>query len=213
MAKIKQYQFTQTAEEMQALLDKIAGLPDAATLASLAEKVESLPSREELDDLLFYKVDKVFSFGTVEEQRHGDNVLTFSDGTTTWLVGDVDSDTGIFVHDTLNLGTGYGYDIISQRAGGWPWNENGCKEAEAGKALNVPIDGAIFQNRDIGDITGEDQYEVVGDLEIGEQVACGQYLGSGEMICNIKWQGHVIPGWYALIFAGTGTSVYIFENK
>ena len=212
MAKIKQYKFTQTAEEMQALLDKIAGLPDAATLASLVEKVESLPSREELDDLLFYKVDKDFSFGAVDS-GNGDNVLTFSDGTTTWLVGDVDSDTGIFVHDTINLGTGYGYDIISQRAGGWPWNESGCKETEAGKALNVPIDGAMFQNRDIGDITGEDQYEVVGDLEIGEQVACGQYLGSGEMICNIKWQGHVIPGWYALIFAGTGTSVYIFENK
>lgn len=212
MAKIKQYKFTQTAEEMQALLDKIAGLPDAATLASLVEKVESLPSREELDDLLFYKVDKDFSFGAVDS-GNGDNVLTFSDGTTTWLVGDVDSDTGIFVHDTINLGTGYGYDIISQRAGGWPWNENGCKEAEAGKALNVPIDGAMFQNRDIGDITGEDQYTTVGDLEIGEQVACGQYLGSGEMICNIKWQGHVIPGWYALIFAGTGTSVYIFENK
>ena len=212
MAKIKQYQFTQTAEEMQALLDKIAGLPDAATLASLAEKVESLPSREELDDLLFCKVDKEFSFGAVDS-GNGDNVLTFSDGTTTWVVGDVDSDTGIFVHDTINLGTGYGYDIISQRAGGWPWNESGCKEAEAGKALDVPIDGAMFENRDIGDITGEGQYEVVGDLEIGEQVACGEYLTSGEMICNIKWQGHVIPGWYALIFAGTGTSVYIFENK
>lgn len=210
MGKIKQYQFTQTAEEMQALLDKIAGLPDAATLASLVEKVESLPSREELDDLLFYKVDKDFSFGIVDN-GNGDNVLSFSDGTTTWVVGDVDSDTGIFVHDTLNLGTGYGYDIISQRNGGWPWNESGCKEAETGKALDVPIDGAMFQNRDIGDIT--DQYKVANGFEIGEQVACGEYLTSGEMICNIKWQGHVVPGWYALIFAGTGTSVYIFENK
>lgn len=210
MAKIKQYQFTQTAEEMQALLDKIAGLPDAATLASLAEKVESLPSREELDDLLFYKVDKDFSFGAVDS-GDGDNVLTFSDGTTTWVVGDIDGDWGVFVHDTINLGTGYGYDIISQRTGGWPWNENGCKEAEAGKALNVPIDGAMFQHDSIFDIT--DQYGAVSGLTIGEQVACGEYLTSGEMICNIKWQGHVIPGWYALIFAGTGTSVYIFENK
>jgi hypothetical protein len=182
-----------------------------AQLQAIIDKAEALPTKAELDDLLFYKVDKNFSFGAVG--GNGDNVLTFSDGTTTWLVGDVDSDTGIFVHDTINLGTGYGYDIISQRTGGWPWNENGCKEAEAGKALNVPINGAMFQNRGIGDITGEDQYEVVGDLEIGEQVACGQYLTSGEMICNIKWQGHVIPGWYALIFAGTGTSVYIFENK
>ena len=190
------YKFKQTFAQLQAIIDK----------------AEALPTKAELDDLLFYKVDKAFSFGTVDS-GNGDNVLTFSDGTTTWLVGDVDSDTGIFVHDTINLGTGYGYDIISQRAGGWPWNENGCKEAEAGKALYVPIDGAMFQNRGIGDITGEDHYEVVGDFEIGEQVACGQYLTSGEMICNIKWQGHVIPGWYALIFAGAGTSVYIFENK
>jgi hypothetical protein len=190
------YKFKQTFAQLQAIIDK----------------AEALPTKAELDYLLFYKVDKDFSFGTVDS-GNGDNVLTFSDGTTTWLVGDVDSDTGIFVHDTINLGTGYGYDLISQRTGGWPWNENGCKEAEAGKALNVPINGVMFQNRGIGDIAGEDQYEVVGDLEIGEQVACGQYLTSGEMICNIKWQGHVIPGWYALIFAGTGTSVYIFENK
>lgn len=190
------YKFKQTFAQLQAIIDK----------------AEALPTKAELDDLLFYKVDKEFSFGAVDS-GNGDNVLTFSDGTTTWVVGDLDADIGIFVHDTINLGTGYGYDIISQRTGGWPWNESGCNDAEAGKALDVPIDAATFQNRDVGDITGGNQYKTVGDLEIGDQVACGQYLTPGEMICNIKWQGHVIPGWYALIFTGAATSVYIFGNK
>lgn len=207
---MENFKFTQTGAEMQAIIDKAAALPEPEELAALIAKLNALPTKAELDDMLFCKVDKKFSFGVAQTPDSG-NVLTFTDGTDTWIVGNIDADSGVFVHDTIYLGTGYGYDIISQRNGGWPWNAAGCKEAEVGKVLNVPIDYLTFKNTDISDITGE--YGTVSGFTIGEQVACAEYMTPGEMICNVKWNGHVIPGWYALIFAGSGTSVYIFENK
>lgn len=181
---MKKYYFKQSSEEIQALLDKL----------------ELLPTRAELDEMLWGKKDKEKPyFCGIEDSIQ---ILGFFDGEKKVMVAIPDSDAGVFLDEHITYGDGmdeYALQLNSDAPNyGYPWNANGCKSADVGQNLNIPLPYVCTMRGTYG-MQGE--YPVESDFVIGKVIACLRIPGSSfvSKACEIIYRGHVIDGWWMII--------------